>query len=516
MKNKTILSIDCGTQSLRAIIFSASGDIVAKKQLFYSPYNSKQPGFAEQNPNIYLESLYRALKQLKETEKESFDKIEGVGVTTLRNSMVNVDEDGKPLRDIIVWLDQRKAGLIYKPNKFLNLIFKLAGADTLINKTQTDGKCNWIMQNEPHIWEETYKYLQISGFLNYHLTGNFIDSSASQIGYIPFNYKKTRWAKRYELPYKLFPVATSKLPDIVKPGDLIGQITKKASLKTGLKEGLPVIACGSDKGCETIGMGVLNQKMASLSFGTTATVQTTSKKYFEAIKFMPPYPASIPGRYNPEVEIFRGFWMITWFKNEFAHKERMRAKKEGISTEEILNSLLKDVPAGSMGLMVYPYWNPCLKRPLAKGSIIGFGDVHTKAYIYRAVIEGLSYGLLDGLETIEKKGKVRAERLAVSGGASQSDEICQIAADIFNKPIVKGKTFETSALGAALITAKGVGIHSSFKDATHNMVTYKKTFHPNLKNVDIYHELYKNVYKKIYPALKHIYEDIKNIIKYPN
>ncbi|MBW1897555.1 MAG: carbohydrate kinase, partial [Deltaproteobacteria bacterium] len=305
------------------------------------------------------------------------------------------------------------------------------------------------------------------------------------------------------------------LPELVDPGKKIGSITKDVALQTGISEGTPVIACGFDKGCETIGMGVVDQKMASLSFGTTATVQTTTKKYVEPLSFLPPYPAAIPGHYNPEIEILRGYWMITWFKNEFAHKEVAQAKEKGVSPEEMLNRLLEEAPAGSMGLMVQPYWGPGHKEPVAKGAMIGFGDVHTKAHVYRAVIEGLAFGLREGLENMEKACKTKIGRLTVSGGASQSDAICQISADIFNLPLVRGKTFETSGLGAAIVTAVGTGIHSSFDAAIKEMVTYTKVFEPDQRNVGIYNKLYERVYKKIYHSLEPIYREIRDITVYP-
>ena len=124
-----------------------------------------------------------------------------------------------------------------------------------------------------------------------------------------------------------------------------------------------------------------------------------------------------------------------------------------------------------MGLIVQPFWGPGLDHPDGKGAMIGFGDVHTRAHIYRAVIEGLGYALRDGLQRIEKKGRIAFEKLAVSGGASQSDEICQISADIFNLPLVRGKTTETSGLGAAIVTAAGAGIHPSIDEAIEKMVT---------------------------------------------
>ena len=96
-------------------------------------------------------------------------------------------------------------------------------------------------------------------------------------------------------------------------------------------------------------MGVIEPHMASLSFGTTATVQTTTSNYFEPIPLMPPYPAPMPGHYNPEIEIFRGYWMITWFKNELAHKEVSMAKQKGTAPEAELDNLLRQSPAGQWG-----------------------------------------------------------------------------------------------------------------------------------------------------------------------
>jgi sugar (pentulose or hexulose) kinase len=510
-----LLSIDCGTQSLRALLFSSKGELLDKERIEYDPYFSVNPGWAEQDPDVFWKSLCNACHAVKKRNAELFEKIAGVGITTQRASMINLDADGNTLRPAIIWLDQRKAKPVWVPNTLIRLVLKMIGMDEPLAKSQSDGKCNWIRQQQPEIWQKTHKYLQVSGFLNYKLTGKFIDSIASQIGHIPFNYKKMRWGKPRELTSFFFPVEKEKLPDLINPGEKIGSITKDVALQTGIPEGTPVIACGSDKGCETIGMGVVDQKMASLSFGTTATIQTTTKKYVEPLSFLPPYPAPIPGHYNPEIEILRGYWMITWFKNEFAHKEVAQAKEKGVSPEEMMNRLLEEAPPGSMGLMVQPYWGPGHKEPVAKGAMIGFGDVHTKAHVYRAVIEGLAFGLREGLEKMEKACKTKIGRLTVSGGASQSDAICQISADIFNLPLVRGKTFETSGLGAAIVTAVGTGIHSSFEAAIKEMVTYTKVFEPDRKNVGIYEKLYERVYKKIYHSLEPIYREIREITGYP-
>lgn len=513
-----ILSIDCGTQSIRALLFSLKGDIIDKEQIFYEPYFSLQPGWAEQKAEVYWNGLCEASNILKKRNPDNFKHIKGVGVTTLRSTMVNVDKEGTPLRPSLVWLDQRMAENVYKPNFVLKLIFKGLGLTSTLQKMERKGQCNWIRQNQPGIWENTHKYLQISAYLNFKLTGEFKDSVASQIGYIPFDYKKQKWANPkdiLELSGKLYPIEKEKLPTLINPGEQVGLIHTNASGLTGIPQNTPVIACGSDKGCETLGMGAMDTDTASLSFGTTATVQTTSKKYFEPIPFFPAYPSVIPNHWNPEIEIYRGYWMIRWFKNEFAHKEVEEAVKKKIPAEEVMNELLHKSPPGAMGLVVQPYWSPGLGEKNAKGAMIGFGDVHKKEHVYRAVIEGLAYSLLDGMHKLEKRGKLKFDKLAVSGGASQSDEICQITADIFNMRLVRGKTYETSGLGAAILTAYGVGEFSSLNKAVEIMVSHSDIFKPKPENTKIYKALYNDVYLKMYKNLKPLYKKIQEITGYP-
>ena len=107
-----------------------------------------------------------------------------------------------------------------------------------------------------------------------------------------------------------------------------------------------------------------------LSYGTTATINTTHYKYTEVIPLIPPYPSAIPGAYNLEVQVYRGFWMVSWFKQEFGQPEIQRAEQLGTEPEAMFDDLIKDVPPGSLGLVLQPYWSPGLKipGPEAKGS----------------------------------------------------------------------------------------------------------------------------------------------------
>ncbi len=510
-----ILSIDCGTQSLRAIIFDCRGSFLAVARKDYEPYFSRYPGWAEQDPELLWSSLVECCLELSQKNQELLERVAGVAVTAQRSTYILLDESGDPLRPAVTWMDQRKAKNKARIGTGRRLALSAVGMYEPVRVVERECKLNWIRQNEPQLWEKTHKVLQVSGFLNYRLTGKFKDSVASQIGYIPFNYRKGRWAGKRDIKSLIFPLEEEKRYTLVEPGDVLGYITSEASRVTGMEQGLPVFAAGSDKGCETIGSGVNSPEQACLSLGTTATVQTTTDFYCEPIRFLPAYPASLPGKFNPEVQVFRGFWMLRWFRQEFAAREVEEAHRRGIAPEELLNRLLREVPPGSMGLVLQPMWGPDPKNPEAKGAMIGFSDVHTRAHIYRAIIEGLGFSLLDGLFRIENATGTPVKRLAAAGGASRSDDICRIIASIFNMPVNRGRVEEASALGAAVVASVGAGLHRSFGEATETMVGHGEEFLPVPGESEIYRKLYRRVYRKMFTTLRPLYRKIREITGYP-
>jgi sugar (pentulose or hexulose) kinase len=182
----------------------------------------------------------------------------------------------------------------------------------------------------------------------------------------------------------------------------------------------------------------------------------------------------------------------------------------------LFEKIIRDVPPGSMGLMLQPHWSPGphMER-YAKGSIIGFGDVHTRGHLYRAMIEGLIYGLKEGAQLTEKKNKVPITQLRISGGGSQSDTAMQIAADIFGVPAQRPHTHETSVIGAAIDAAVGLNLFPDFESAVKEMTGVKKVFEPIPENCRIYKDLYENVYTKISKKLMPLYREIQKITRYP-
>ena len=205
--------------------------------------------------------------------------------------------------------------------------------------------------------------------------------------------------------------------------------------------------------------------------------------------------------------------MLGWFSKNFAAKEIDEATIQNMAVEEILNAKLSDVAPGSDGLVLQPYWGPGLRRPLAKGGIVGFSDIHTKEHMYRAIIEGIAYALREGLESIEHSQRHKVKEIRISGGGSQSDAICQITADIFGVKVSRVQTYETTSLGAATAVFLATGRFRSVEEAESTMSHVKDTFIPSRLAHQQYQYLYKKVYLKMFPQLKDVYKDIDKFAK---
>jgi len=514
MQRDLILTIDNGTQSVRAMLFTPQGELLAIQRQPIEPYFSYAPGAAEQHPETFWEALCQACQGLwaktAGNAQLGRERIAGVALTTQRSTLINLDQNCQPLRPAMIWLDQRRTEGMPPLGGLWGLAFKLAGMSRTVEYLQAEAEANWIATHQPDIWEKTYKYIYLSGYLTYRLTGRLVDSTGCQVGYMPFDYKHMHWAKRWDWKWQVLQIAPDQLIDLLPPASTLGEITPEAAQDTGIPVGLPLVAAASDKACEVIGAGALEPHIGCLSYGTTATINTTHYRYIEVVPLIPPYPAAVPGAYSVESQIYRGFWMVSWFKSEFGHYEQRLAEERGVPPEVVFDELIQQIPPGCEGLVLQPYWSPGLKfpGPEARGAVIGFGGQHTRVHLYRAILEGLSYALREGAERTTKRSGVPITTLRVVGGGSQSNAAMQITADIFGLPAARPHTYEASGLGAAIDAAVGLKLHPDFSSAVKAMTRLGQVFEPNAHAHTIYNDLYRGVYLQMYSQLKPLYEKL--------
>ena len=512
-----ILAIDVGTQSVRALIFDPTGTLVGQARVPIVPYVSPQPGWAEQDPAVWWTAIGEACGRLWAAGGADPTSVAGVTLTTQRATIVVTDDAGVPLRPAIVWLDQRRADDVPEIGGVTGLAFRALRVRRTVAAFQADCEANWLRANEPSVYGRIRHYVVLSAFLAHRLTGRWVDSVAAQVGYLPFDYRRLRWAKPGDGRWRAAPIDPAWLPDLVQPGERLGELTPEAAAVVGLAAGTPVVAAAADKACEVLGSGALEPQIGSLSYGTTATINTTQKRYVEAVPLVPPYPAAVPGAWSLEVQVYRGYWLVDWFKRQFGAAEVAEAEELGVAPEALFDDLVRATPPGAMGLLVQPTWTPGVRipGPEAKGAMIGFGDVHTRAHLYRAILEGLAYALRDGGERAAARARTPLRELRVSGGGAQSPAAVQLTADIFGLPVGVPHTHETSGLGAAIDAAVGLGIHPSFETAVASMTRLRETVEPDAARHRLYDELYERVYRRLYGRLKPLYEEIMAITGYP-
>ncbi len=501
-----VLVLDCGTQSMRGIIIDPQGKLLAIEKEKYPKYETNLDGHCEMEADVFWDSAVTCVNKLWESHEGLMEHVAVITLASQRSTSVFVDETGTPLRKAISWMDRRSIKDNVGMTRFNKRVFKLAGAWDIVDDYNRSCPYHWVQVEEPEVMEKLHKLLFLSTYLNFKMTGKFTDSVTSAPGYIPFSSKRMTWANKYDIEGKVFFVDKAHLYDLVQPGEFIGELTEDAKTAFGFTRPVSVIAGGSDKACETIGVGCFDSSVVSVSLASMVTVETTTEKYMPLYSAGTVYPSAIPGRYNPELGITRGFWLISWFIEEFGELEKQESKNLDTSIERLLNEKLKHVPPGSDGLLMQPFWMSDVRYPRASGTLIGLNDVHTRIHFYRALLEGLGYSIREGIDAIERKTKKEVERIGLSGGGSQSEIICQLLANILNKEVYVVQTHETTGLGAAMLGYIHLGLYDSVAEASIEMIDVQKTYYPVESIADRYDVLYKDLFGYTYKKMKPIYE----------
>jgi sugar (pentulose or hexulose) kinase len=499
-----LLAVDVGTQSVRALLFDREGERVARAAVpLLPPFTAPAPGAAEQDPAVWWAAVVEAVTPLWRREDPA--RVAALALTTQRGTVVCADGAGTPLRPAIVWPDQRLASRLPPLGAAWSAAFTLAGARPVLRHLQRQAECNWLAQHEPALWQRAERFGLLSAWLTQRLVGDWVDSVASQVGYLPFDYRRQAWATAGDWRWRALAVRPAQLPRLVPAAQPLGTLTAGAAAALGLPAGLRVVAAAADKACEVLGCAALDPTTAQLSFGTAASVNATLPRYLEVQRLLPAYPAAVPGAFNSEVHVARGFWLVGWFQREF-----------GVATAE-LEGLLAATPPGALGLTALPHWSPGLRDPgpEARGALVGFGDVHGKAHVYRALIEGLVLQLRAGRDTIARRSGTRFTRLVVAGGGSQSDGAMQIAADVFGLPAERARYDDASALGAAMLAAAGLGWHAGVREAAAAMARRGRTFTPDAAATQHYEARYREVFRPLAGVLAPLNRRLRRQSGYP-
>jgi sugar (pentulose or hexulose) kinase len=336
-----------------------------------------------------------------------------------------------------------------------------------------------------------------TGYVGARLTGRRLDTAANLLGEWPLDPKTWDWSADPTF-FDRFGIPRTMLFDLVKPGDLIGRVTREAAAVTGLPEGLPVAATASDKAVEALGSGPLGPDAALLSLGTYICSMVEGGKVISEGRRHFTNLASRPWRYLYESDgVRRGMSTLSWARELMGEGIELKAAQEGLSADEWLNLEAAKIPPGSEGLMTVPEW---LAPPSAlhkRGVMIGFTGRHTGVHMYRSIMEALALTMASNCRAMCRELGRPLNRLIVSGGGSNGDLFMEIVANAFNLPATRTEVNGAVALGSAICAAVGSGLHSGFDEAMEAMVRPAATFSPDRKIADFYRRLDDEVYGSI-------------------
>lgn len=495
-----LLGIDIGTSGTKTVIFDLEGNTIASSTVEYPLY---QPniGWAEQDPKDWWNAVCRTIREVLAKSSVKADNVKSIGLSGQMHGLVMLDSNGEVLRNALLWCDQRT-------DKECAEITSRVGAQRLIEITAnpaltgfTASKILWVRNNEPEVYEKCRKILLPKDYIRYMLTGEFATEVSDASGMQLLDIKERTWSdevlQKLEIPKEL-------LGDVYESIEISGKLSKKAAEETGLAVNTPVAGGGGDQAAGAVGNGIIKEGVISSTIGTSGVVFAhLDKPAIDDLGRVHTFCHAVPGAWHV-MGVTQGAGLsLKWFRDNFCMSEMETSKYMEVDPYILMDEQAGKVPAGSKGIVYLPYLmgerSPHL-NPSARGVFFGLSAAHTRRDMTRAVMEGVSYSLLDCMEIIKNMGII-PQNVMVSGGGGKSPLWRQMQADMFACPVTTNKSSEGPALGAALIAGVGAGIYKDFNEACGTAISIKNTQNPIVQNIEIYKNQYR-LYQKLYVDLK--------------
>jgi xylulokinase len=455
-----------------------------------------KPCWIQQDPNQWWTSITREIKKV--TEAIDPNEIRGVATCAQMHAPILVDHTGTPLFPCLSWPDQRTVQLVDEVSQETGV--------TQPHFTSTAPKILWIKRSVPRILEKTYKVLLPKDFIRMKLSDTFYTDISDARGTSMYNLEHNQWNWKV---VDYIGLNQCMLPEVYPSEKVVGTISEQVAEKTGLITGTPVITGSADFGIgRTIERSVLQPENILIYLGTGPGIWWVS----------PSDLLSQDARGRLCILGVAGT-MPQWFKNLFCQEEQARAKILGIDTFQLLDAEAEKVDPGSDGLIILPhlmgeraYGGRTLSHdkrlnPFAQGVFFGLCMGHTRAHMFRAIREGVTYHLRLCWEQIQAANPGSMANLIVAtGGGAKSRLWRQILADTFNLPVCRLKELETSTLGLACLIAVGIGKYSDLREAISHVKNPKiEQIQPIPSNSPLYNAMFEK-YKQLELGLEPFFQ----------
>ena len=498
-----LLGIDAGTESIRTGVFDLNGNILGFGSHPYQTYY-EHPAWAEQKVEEWEEALLNSILEAIRNSRINPKEVVAIGLDATCCSVVFFDEENRPTRNPIIWMDVRSS----EEAKFIESIDDPARGYNGYSKVSAEWfpcKNLWVKKNQPEIYKKTKVIAEYTDWLTFELTGEWTLGicTTSVRGY--YDNKKGGFPKGFYKKIGLDDIF-EKLPKrVLKLGEIAGRLREEIASKTGLPQGIPVAQGGADAMIAVIGLNALKVGQLAYITGSSHLLLGMSDKRFHTKGLFGTYPdAIIDHSYLIEGGQTSTGSVLKWFKMNFINKEiEEEADRQNMSIYQYMNKQAEELPPGSEGILVLEHWQgnrtPYID-PYSRGVIRGLSLKHTPVHIYRAIMEGVTYGT-EIILRVMKKSNFEVKEIVACGGTTHSKLWLQIYADVTGLPIKTTTTSEAAALGSAILGAVAAEKYPSIPEAADRMVKFKETVIPNMENHKKY-QFFIDQYEKTYLMLK--------------
>lgn len=485
--NKMLLSLDLGTTSVKAGIFTADGEFLGAASEEYQLYTPSADR-AELDPNIYWNASVKTIRKVLEKSHES-DRICGIAISSQGETLITLDKNGEPLRNAIVWIDNRAEKEAEYLKNTLKNVYDVTGIPD-VTATWPAAKILWIKENEPEVYAKASHFLLVQDYIVYKLCGKYATNGSVSCTTLYFDIVNNCW---WDESLQAMALDKAVLPEIIDAGVVVGSTTKEANAALGLSESIPVIGGGMDQSACALGAGTISDGIASETTGSALCIQVvTGKTDLDQNKTIPVYIHSIPGKYLFVPVCPTAGMTYKWFKDSFAQSEQAEAASSGNSIYDLLNEQASEIPAGCDGLTMLPHLMGAFcpdSHPEFRGSFTGFTIHHKKGHFIRAIQEAVAFMLRQNLERVMASGAVFSE-VRLTGGGAKSPLWNQIKADVCGLPAVILENEETGLIGDAILVGVAAGLFSSIEEGCEKFVAVKARVMPG-PDCEKYEEYYQ-------------------------
>lgn len=498
------IGVDIGTSSCRAVAFDDQFQVLASCSREY-PVTVPRPGWAEQDPDLIVESVVEVLKGVLAHPALRGSRPIGIGFSSVMHSVVGVDANGCPVTKAIIWADLRAK------EEAARLAREFGGSELYsrtgcpVHPTYLPAKLLWLKENAPGQFKRIAKVLSIKGYVLQRLTGQWLEeySTASTTGL--FNLHTMKWD---DLVLKAAGISRDVLPPLVAPLTVLEGFTSDYAHGKGLPSDIPVVVGATDGTLSNLGSGVVSPGQMVAMIGTSGALRVVlnEPKLDPKQRTWSYYLAA--GKWVSGGAINNGGNIMKWYRDCFGAAELAEAQKRGVDVYQLLSERAGKAAVGSGGLIFLPMlfgerspgWNPD-----SRGVLFGLSASHGPAEITRAIMEGVLfhlYGVYEAL--VEVLGRPREVR--ASGGFARSRLWLQIMADVFGTPLQIPQVLEGSAFGAAFLATMVSGQVGRLEDASE-YIHIQETVYPDERRTKLYKDLYQiycSIYSKLAPEFVQI------------